>query len=90
MTTMLEKAALAICNQIRDSHDLEPIKTLDLVENPNVFRRQARAALQAMRDVDQETFNAGWDAMNGEPDAGPGEPWLAMIDAILSERSLTA
>ena len=45
----------------------------------------ARAVLLAVREVSQETYNAGWDAMSGEPDAGPGEPWLAMIDFILNE-----
>ena len=45
----------------------------------------ARAVLLAVREVSQETYNAGWDAMGGEPDAGPGEPWLAMIDFILNE-----
>ena len=45
----------------------------------------ARAVLLAVREVSQETYTAGWDAMNGEPDAGPGEPWLAMIDFILNE-----
>lgn len=45
----------------------------------------ARAVLLAVREVSQETYNAGWNAMNGEPDAGPGEPWLAMIDFILNE-----
>lgn len=45
----------------------------------------ARAVLLAVREVSQEAYNAGWDAMNGEPDAGPGEPWLAMIDYILRE-----
>lgn len=45
----------------------------------------ARAVLLAVREVSQETYNAGWDAMSGDPDAGPGEPWLAMIDFILNE-----
>lgn len=45
----------------------------------------ARAVLLAVREVSQETYNAGWAAMSGEPDAGPGEPWLAMIDFILNE-----
>lgn len=45
----------------------------------------ARAVLLAVREVSQEAYNAGWDAMNGEPDAGPGEPWLATIDFILNE-----
>lgn len=48
-------------------------------------RQIARAALEAIREVDEGVFNAGWTAMSGEPDQGPGEPWLAMIDAILAE-----
>tara|TARA_R110002051_G_scaffold22502_2_gene58159 strand:+ start:735 stop:977 length:243 start_codon:yes stop_codon:yes gene_type:complete len=54
------------------------------------YRPHARAALEAMREVDEETFNAGWAAMSGEPDQGPGEPWLAIIDAILAEKETAA
>ena len=45
----------------------------------------ARAVLLAVREVSQETYNAGWDAIGGGLDIGPGEPWLAMIDFILNE-----
>ena len=70
--TMLEKMAEAIYHSVGT---ICPMTASDA----------ARAALQAIREVDQETYNAGWDAMTGEPDAGPGEPWLAMIDTILAE-----
>ena len=83
MTTMLEKAALAMFrawNGPEDPHDEEM-----WAATREDYLTALRAALQAIREVDQETYNAGWAAMTGEPDAGPGEPWLAMIDAILAE-----
>jgi len=72
--TMLEKMAAALSDA-------------DGVFADGSYLEMARAALMAIREVDQETYNAGWDAMSGEPDAGPGEPWLAMIDAILEGKA---
>ncbi len=87
MTTMLEKAAKAIC--VEDGCNPEWFPADDDTETPlwTKYVPAARAALQAIREVDQETYNAGRAAMTGEPDAGPGEPWLAMIDAILEEKT---
>jgi hypothetical protein len=87
--TMLEKAALAIAAKMQDAPvDMATFSWDDV----NGWTKEmafdcARAALMAIREVDQETYNAGWDAMSGEPDAGPGEPWLAMIDAILEGKA---
>lgn len=77
MTTMLEKMAEIIEAKVRAAGAIYDYDGTDI----------ARATLLAIREVDQETFNAGWAAMTGEPDAGPGEPWLAMIDAILDEKT---
>ena len=93
MTTMLEKMAEAMWS-VKLATDAVPGVEVPATEPlwlglPDLertrWRYRARAALQAIREVDQETYNAGWDAMTGEPDAGPGEPWLAMIDTILAE-----
>ena len=78
MTTMLDKAAAAAWPFLWDATDTA-------TPAHDAARARMRAALQAIREVDQGTYNAGWDAMTGEPDAGPGEPWLAMIDTILAE-----
>ena len=84
MTTMLDKAAEALCARTegRDDvwHDLS-------AGDRDGYKDLARAALQAIRVVDQETFRAGEMAMPGYNDCGPGDPWLAMIDAILSEKA---
>lgn len=69
--TMIERVAEAIARQLAEDEN----ENLDL----------ARAAIEAMREVDEKVFIAGWAAMNGEPDQGPAEPWLAMIDAVLAE-----
>ncbi len=47
---IVEAMALAICNAIRDDHDLPALKNLDRVESPDTFRKQARVALKAYRN----------------------------------------
>ena len=93
---MLDKAALAICNQIRSSHDLDPIKTLEVVESPDLFRLYVRAALQAIREPDEGMFLAGNDALSDAWCTGVGRSirrqivppiFTAMIDAILNEKA---
>ncbi len=89
MTTMLEKMAGAMFDSyVRLSGMNEYAAEPYWLAHKDGFLASARAALQAIREVDQDTYNAGWAAMNGEPDAGPGDPWLAMIDAILNETDL--
>lgn len=83
MTAMLDKVALAMFNAW-NSPVSEYDKEIWAATRPD-YLVIARAAVLAIREVDQETYNAGWNAMSGDPDAGPGEPWLAMIDHILSE-----
>lgn len=77
MTTMLEKMARAM----RDSEPGMEGKSW------RYWLPSARAALQAIREVDERSavFYAGLSAMAGYNDSGPAEPWTAMIDAILSE-----
>ncbi len=86
MTTMLEKAARALFDSYvrlsgMDADEAEPY----WLAQQEGFVSSARAALQAIREVDKKTFRAGEMAMPGYNDCGPGEPWLAMIDHILSE-----
>lgn len=77
MTTMLDNVEGVISLALRNAGAIYDYDAREI----------ARDALQAIREVDQETYNAGWAAMTGEPDAGPGDPWLAMIDAILEEKA---
>ena len=82
MTTMLDKLASAIEPLIPDScHQKDHAE--------EVSRKIARAALQAMREVDERSsvFYDGLSAMGGYNDSGPVEPWQAMIDAILNEKA---
>jgi len=86
--TMLDKAALAICNQIRSARGFAPIRTLDVVETPDVFRNQARAVLQAIREPDEETVVALVTAPVDFGDHSGGNlvsSWRAAIDSILSQ-----
>jgi hypothetical protein len=75
MTTMLDKMSRAI---VEAGFPAERMS----MDEAEVL---ARAALQAIREVDEDTFRAGEMAMPGYNDCGPGEPWLAMIDHILSQ-----
>ncbi len=75
MTTMLDKAGAAILAKVPFGYGMNEREAVEY----------ARAALQAIREVDEDTFRAGEMAMPGYNDCGPGEPWLAMIDHILSE-----
>ena len=78
--TTIEKAVAAAyrayCGAMTIEWESDPEGQLD---------KCIRAALQAIREVDEETFRAGEMAMPGYNDSGPSEPWLAMIDHILSQ-----
>ena len=92
MTTMLDKAALALFNQMRSHYDLEPIKTLEMVKNPDLFRHHVRAALQAIREPDAHMIEAGesaaWDKGNSMPTIRAMPiGFTAMIDAILEGKA---
>ncbi len=47
MESHIEAMALAIVNQVRAEHDLPPLPDLSTVEDPDHYRRQANAALNA-------------------------------------------
>ena len=83
--TMLEKAARALWDEMRNAG--EPLYDDLGVITREVLDGMARAVLRAIREVDEATFHEGWMAMRAGEDAGPGEPWLAMIDAILEEKA---
>lgn len=46
---VIEAMTLAMCNSIRKDNDLPPIRSLEKVERPDHYRRQAQAALKAYR-----------------------------------------
>jgi hypothetical protein len=89
MTTMLEKMARA---QFDTYVRLSGTRAADVEEawqeGRDGFIEAARAALQAIREVDERSsvFYDGLSAMGGYNDSGPVEPWQAMIDAILDEK----
>jgi hypothetical protein len=86
MTTMLDKMARAMYPQaFQDTTGEPPVIVRRVADYREQAFTKARAALQAIREVDEDTFRAGEMAMPGYNDCGPGEPWLAMIDHILSE-----
>lgn len=49
--TIIEAMALAICNAIRDDRDLPALTNLGNVQEPGQYRKQARCALRAYRNV---------------------------------------
>jgi hypothetical protein len=87
MTTMLEKTARALFDSyVRLSGSNEDDAEPYWLAQKDGFLVSARAALEAIREVDEETFWAGQLAMPITLEGGPGDVWLAMIDAILEER----
>jgi len=87
--TMVERVSIAMCNAIRAEHDLSPIKDMSTVENPEHFRRQARAAIAAMRDSPIMTLAIGAQEYERARHLSNNtqrmrKSWQAMIDAALS------
>lgn len=41
----VEQMAIAICNKIRARHGLEPVRDLNDIEDPELYRSMAAAAL---------------------------------------------
>lgn len=95
--TMLERAALAICNQMRADHDFGPLPDLSNVEDSGPMFRYVRAALEAIREP---SIDAKYSGQNCSPDhdsdygsddseyrylsnKGAGEVFTAMIDHII-------
>lgn len=56
MTTTIDVAALAMCNVIRQNNGFKPVPDMRNVENADIYRRQARAVLEAVRGVDRHGF----------------------------------
>lgn len=50
-STIIDAMAVAICNSIRKDRGLAPIKSLEIVEAPDTYRRQAERALAAYMRV---------------------------------------
>lgn len=46
---IVEAMAVAMCNSIRKDNELPPIRSLEKVERPDHYRRQAQAALKEYR-----------------------------------------
>lgn len=85
--TMLEKAARALFE--REWNGSPPITEWEDVGTKAYWVESARAALEAIRDVDQKTMYAGGAAVqaarNGTGEAVALASFAAMIDAILTE-----
>jgi hypothetical protein len=88
MTTMLDDLTVALkAELVRQERKAKQGPSGRSV--PIDYTSLARAALQAIREVDERSsvFYDGLSAMGGYNDSGPVEPWQAMIDAILEEKA---
>lgn len=85
MTTMLERAARALCGSIAGESRWDKLNE----SARRSYCKHARAVLMAVRSVDLESpvANAGWGYMNDMNGDSPDECFAAMIDAIMNEET---
>ena len=84
--SMIEKVARALAREYISHHGEESAATDDYIEgNWPLFAREARAAIEAMREPTDGMLQAGAKG-SGEDSLGVAEgAWQAMIQAALSE-----
>lgn len=83
MESTIEKVAKAIMTARNDGGCQVVDWKAEEVDNPHVSQaiRQARAAIEAMREPAEEQLRAAWDKVDSNID----DFWRAMVDAALNE-----